>query len=137
MAQLYQKSGPPRSRNPLHGTSARCRISPRRSGSSKRRIGRARAGAQPAAADETRKIDERIAEVTKRLNKVYADWNTNLRLVPPPAPVPVGFFEKWLAQPAKKEMRAFIVRCVNQKGLALTDRMTIKKVEGVTAPSWS
>ena len=31
-------------------------------------------------------------------------------------------------------MRAFIVRCVNQKGLALTDRMTIKKVEGGLRP---
>ncbi len=99
---------------------------------------RASAGAsQPAATDETRKIDERIADVTKRLSKVYAGWNTNLRLVPPPAPVPSGFFEKWLARPGKKKMNAFIVRCVNQKGLAVTDRATIKKVEGVTAPSWS
>lgn len=91
-------------------------------------------GGQPAVTDETRKIDERIAEVAKRLNKLYADWAMNLRLVAPPSQVPAGFFEKWLAQPGKKEMKAFIVRCVDQKGLPVTERVTIKKVEGGYGP---
>ena len=64
---------------------------------------RASAGAsQPAATDETRKIDERIADVTKRLNKVYADWNTNLRLVPPPAAVPAGFSRNGSPSPQRR-----------------------------------
>jgi hypothetical protein len=86
---------------------------------------------QPTASEEARRLEQRITDVGNRLNDVYDQWAMNLRLIaPPPSPLPPGWLDRWLAQPGKQELKGFIARSINQKGLAVTKRLTIKKQDG-------
>jgi hypothetical protein len=92
-------------------------------------------GAQPARpsppTDEAQLLERRITDVTNRLNNAYDQWATNLRLIPPPpTPIPPGWLDAWLARAGKRELKEFISRSINQKGVAVSRRVTIKKVEG-------
>jgi len=83
---------------------------------------------------EVQAIEKQMAAVAKQLNSIYQSWILNLRLIPLP-PAAEKPKDDWISKIpfpnfVPKSVREYIVRCITQKGLAITDRVTLKKGPG-------
>lgn len=83
---------------------------------------------------EVQAIEKQMADVAKELNSIYQSWILSLRLLPPPAGTskPKDDWSSKIPFPAfvPRGVRDYITRCIAQKGLAVTDRVTLKKGPG-------
>lgn len=83
---------------------------------------------------EVQAIEKQMADVARQLNALYQNWILSLRLVTPPPGLEKAK-EGWAAKIpfptfVPKGVRDYILRCIAQKGLAVTDRITLKKGPG-------
>ena len=77
-------------------------------------------------------LEDRISATAKRLNEVYHQWRSNVRLIGPPSRPEGDWTDKipwpsWVSNAGKE----FVLHSIKQGGLAMSDRVTLKKGPGM------